>query len=165
MKIVIKDIFLRLQLYTLRNYMVNIKIYHFYLIKKRLINAKKLICSIYGKEKYVVHIRTLKQALKYGLELEKMHRAIEFNQKASLKPYIDLNTELRKNANNESDKNFFKLMNNPVFGKTMENVRNYGDIKLARTNKRRKQLVSEPNYHSTKYFSEDLIAMELIKLT
>ena len=74
-----------------------------------------------------------------------------------------MNNELRKNANNESDKNFFKLMNNPVFGKTMENVRNYGDIKLARTNKRRKQLVSEPNYHSTKYFSEDLIAMEINK--
>ena len=54
-------------------------------------------------------------------------------------------------------------MNNPVFGKTMENVRNYGDIKLVRTNKRRKQLVSEPNYHSTKYFSEDLIAIEINK--
>ena len=98
----------------------------------------------------------MKQELKYGLELEKVHRVIKFKQKAWLKPYIDLNTELRKNANNESDKDFFKLMNNSVFGKTMENVRNYRDIKLVRTNKRRNQLVSEPNYYSTKYFSEDL---------
>ena len=74
-----------------------------------------------------------------------------------------MNTELRKNANNESDKGFFKLMNNSVFVKTMENVRNYRDIKLVRTNKRRNQLVSEPNYHSTKYFSENLIAVEMNK--
>ena len=101
--------------------------------------------------------------MEYGLVLEKVHRVIKFNQKSWLKPYIDLNTELRKNANNESDKDFFKLMNNSVFGKTMENVRNYRDIKLVRTNSRRNQLVSEPNYHSTKYFSEDLIAIEMNK--
>ena len=75
----------------------------------------------------------------------------------------DLNTELRKNANNESDKDFFKLMNNLVFGKTMENVRNHRDIKLVRTNKRRNQLVSEPNYNSTKYFSKGLVAIEMNK--
>ena len=74
-----------------------------------------------------------------------------------------MNTELRKNANNEFDKDFFKRMINSVFGKTMENVRNYRDIKLVRTNSRRNQLVSEPNYHSTKYFSEDLIAIEMNK--
>ena len=74
-----------------------------------------------------------------------------------------MNTELRKNADNESDKDFFKLMSNSVFRKTMENVRNYRDIKLVRTNKRRNQLVSEPNYHSTKYFSENLIAIEMNK--
>ena len=92
-----------------------------------------------------------------------MHRVIKFNQKAWLKQYIDLKNELRKHANNESDKDFFNVMNNSVFGKTMENVQNHRDIRLVRTNKRRNRLVSEPNYNSTKYFSEDLVAIEMNK--
>ena len=98
--------------------------------------------------------------MEYGLVLEEVYRLITFNRKAWLKTYIDLNTELRKK---ESDKDFFKLMNNSVFGKTMENVQNYRDIKLTRTNKRRIQLVSEPNHSSAKYFSEDLVAIEMNK--
>ena len=74
-----------------------------------------------------------------------------------------MNTELRKTEENESEKNFFKLTNNPVFGKTMENVRNHRDIKLITTDKRRKWLVSEPNYHSHKNFSEHLMAIEMKK--
>ena len=74
-----------------------------------------------------------------------------------------MNTKLRKEAKNEFEKDFFKLMNNAVFGKTMENVRKHRDIKLVKTDKRRYQLASEPNYHTTKYFSENLIAIETKK--
>ena len=74
-----------------------------------------------------------------------------------------MNTELRKNAKNELEKNFFKFMNNSVFGKTMENVRNHRDIKLVTSNKRRKRLVSEPNYHSWKKFSDHLMTIEMKK--
>ena len=122
--------------------------------QKKIEKVEKLICSIEDKEKYVIHIRALKQALNHGLKLKKVHRVIKFKQKAWLKPYIDMNTKLRKEAKNEFEKDFFKLMNNSVFGKTMENVRNHRDIKLITTDKRRKRLVSEPNYHSHKNFSQ-----------
>ena len=80
-----------------------------------------------------------------------------------MKPYIDMNSKLRTNAKNDLEKYFLKLMNNAVFGKTMENVRKHRDIKLVTTDKRRNQLASEPNYHTTKYFSENLIAIETEK--
>ena len=74
-----------------------------------------------------------------------------------------MNTELRKKARNEFEKNFFRLMNNSVFGKTMENVRNHRDIKLVTSDKRRKRLVSKASYHSHKNFSEHLMAIEMKK--
>ena len=74
-----------------------------------------------------------------------------------------MNTKLRTEAKNDFEKDFFKLMNNAVFGKTMENVRKHRDIKLVTTGKRRNQLASEPNYHTTKYFSENVLAMEMKK--
>ena len=131
---------------------------------KKVNKVEKLICSTEYKKKNVIHIRSLKQALINGLKLKKVHRVIQFKQKAWLKVYIDMNTELRKNAKNEFEKNFFKLMNNSVFGKTMENVRNHRDIKLVTSDKRRKRLVSEPNYHSHKNFSDHLMAIEMKKI-
>ena len=125
--------------------------------------CKKLVCNLYNKKKYVAHINTLKQALNHGLKLKKIHRVIEFNQEAWLKPYIDMNTELRKLAKNDFEKDLFKLMNNSVFGKTMENIRKHRDIKLVTTDKKRSKLVSEPNYHTINLISEDLSIIEVKK--
>ena len=88
---------------------------------------------------------------------------IQFNQKAWLKSYIDTNTKLITKEKYDFEKYLFKLMNNAVFQKTMENVRKHRDIKLVTTNKRRNYLALEPNYHTTKCFSENLLAIDIEK--
>ena len=163
MKIVMKDIFLKWIQGTQKHYGDPIKSYHFCLKEKKIEKVEKIVCSIEDKEKYVIHIRALKQVLNNGLKLKEVHRIIRFQQKAWLKPCIDMNTQLRKQAKSEFEKDFFKLMNNSVIGKTMENVRKHRDIKLVTTEERRNQLVSEPNYHTTKQFSENLLAIEMKK--
>ena len=125
--------------------------------------CKKLVCNLYSKKKYVAHINTLKQALNHGLRFKKIHRVIEFNQEAWLKPYIDMNTELRKLAKNDFEKDLFTLMNNSVFGKTMENIRKHRGTKLVTTDKKGSKLVSEPNYHTINLISEDLSIFEMKK--
>ena len=125
--------------------------------------CKKLVCNLYYKKKYVVHINSLKQALNHGLKLKKIHRIIEFNQKAWLKPYIDMNAELRKLARNDFEKDLFKLMNNSVFGKTMENIRKHREIKLVTTDKKRRKLDSEPNCYTINLISEDLSIIKMKK--
>ena len=117
-----------------------------FLAEKKIGNVEKLVTSIEDKENYVIHISALKQAIDHELILKKVHRVIEFRQEAWLKPYIDMNTKLRAEARNDFEKDFFKLMNNSVFRKTMENVRKHRDIKLVTTDERRNKLVSEPNY-------------------
>ena len=114
-------------------------------------------------QNYVIHMTALKQALNHELIFKKVHEVIQFNQQEWLKPYIDMNPKLRTEAKNDFEKDFFKLMNNAVFGKTTEDPRKHRDIKLVTTDKRRNQLASEPNYHTTKYFSENLMAIEMKK--
>ena len=131
--------------------------------RRKLEKVEKLVCSIEDKEKYVIHMRALKKSLNNGLILKDVNKVIQFNQEAWLKLYIDMNTKLGKEAKNEFEKDFFKLMNNSVFGKTMKNVRKHRDIKLVTTDEKRNKLVSEPNYHTTKRFSENLLAIEMKK--
>ena len=107
--------------------------------------CNKLVCNLYDKKSYVANIRILKQALDHGLVFKKVHKVIILNQKAWFKPYIDMNTKLRTKAKNDLEKDVFMPMNNSVFGKTMENVRKHRDMKLVTTDKRRNQLVPEPN--------------------
>ena len=156
MEIVMQDIFLKQMWSIQKQCLIVIKIYHFYQKEKNFGKVEKLNCGIEDKEKYFVHIRALKQVINHVLKLKEVHRVIQFNQKAWLKPYIDKNTDLRK-AKNEFGKDFFKLMNNFAFGKTMENIRNHRDIKLVTL------VVSEPNYHTHKRFSEHLMAIEMKK--
>ena len=111
---------------------------------------KKLVCNLYDEKDYDDHIRLIKQALNHGLKIKKIHKVLKFNQRAWLKEYIDLNTEKRMNAENDFDRDFYKLMNNAVYGKTMENVRKHKIIKLVNDDTKRNKLVSEPNYHTTK---------------
>ena len=101
--------------------------------------CNKLACNVHDKENHVFNIRALKQALNHGLIFKKVHKVIKFNKKAWLKPYIDVNTKLRTEAANDVEKDFFKLMNNAVFGKTIENVKKHRDIKLVTINKRRNE--------------------------
>ena len=137
-----------------------------FLLERMVINkTKKLVCNLHNKKNYVAHINVLKQALSHGLKLRKVHRVIEFEQEAWLKKYIDFNTDLRMKVTNDFEKDFFKLMNNTVFGKTMENVRKHRDIKLVRTDKKRNKLkLSEPNYHTMKLIDDNLAIIEMRKV-
>ena len=127
--------------------------------------VEKLIPTLSNKERYVLHYRNLKLYTKLGLEVDKYHRVLEFDQSPWLKQYIDYNTEKRKNAKNDFEKDFFKLMNNSVFGKTMENLRKRVDVRLVTDEKKLLKLTSKPTYVSSKIFNENLVAVHKIKET
>ena len=124
-------------------------------------NIEKLIPTLRDKKRYVLHYETLKQYLALGMELTCVHRGIKFEESHWLKPYIDMNTALRAKAANEFEKDFFKLMNNSVFGKTMENIRNRKDIKLVSSRDKAIKYTAKPNFQHLKILSEDLVTIHM----
>ena len=138
-----------------------IEIYEFINNKKpKDEKTSKLILNLYDKEKYVVHIRTLQFYLKQGLKLKKIHRAIKFQQKDFLKPYIEFNTEKRKNATNDFEKDIYKLLNNAVFGKTMADKRKHLDFEIISDEKKFMKCVSNPSFKHSHIINENLVGVE-----
>ena len=119
--------------------------------------VEKLVSNLYNKVRYVIHIRTLDQA-------EKIHRAIEFNQSDWMKGYIDVNTQLRTHAKNDFEKDFYKFMNNFVFGKTMESVRKHRNIKLVTNKEAYLRTIMKPNFKSGVLFGENLMGCDMGKI-
>lgn len=126
-------------------------------------NIEKLVPNLNKKVRYVTHYRNLKQYLSLGLKVVKIHRILEFKQCPWLKQYIDFNTDQRKNARNNFEKDFFKLMNNAVFGKTMENLRLRINVELINTEKRLKKVVASPAFQCFKIFANELVGVHSIK--
>ena len=118
----------------------------------------KLVPNLYNKTKYVIHYVNLKQYMRLGVRLLRIHRGIEFRQSFWLKKYISLNTEKRKQARNAFEKDFFKLLNNSIFGKTMENVRGRTNLELVHEERRLKKITAKPNFNRVHIFNEDLTA-------
>ncbi|GBN09915.1 hypothetical protein AVEN_188053-1, partial [Araneus ventricosus] len=120
----------------------------------------KLIPNLRNKEKYVIHYRNLKFYVKLGLKVTKVHRILKFQQSEWLKNYINFNTEQRQKATTNFEKDLFKLLNNAVFGKTMENLRNRVKIDLVTEEKRGKKLVASPTFESFQIITEDLVSVQ-----
>ena len=111
-------------------------------------NVEKLVPNLYDKKNYVIHIQALDQALSHGLRLDRIHQSIEFDQSAWMKTYIDFNTQLRTKATNDFEKDFFKLMNNAVFGKTMENIGKHRNVILIMNRELYLHTVMKPSFKS-----------------
>ena len=132
--------------------------------EKMIVNGvEKLICHFKPRKNYVVHYQNLRQYLEMGIRLTAVHRGISFYQSSWMEPYIRKNTELRKTAANSFEKDFFKLMNNSVFGKTIENIRNRQNIILVDDRKKAVKLTSRPNFDRSTIFDRNLIAIHMKK--
>ena len=131
--------------------------------KIKIDKIDKLICSFRPKKHYVLHYKNLKQYLQEGMILKKVHRGIKFKQSPWMEPYIRKNTDLRKEAKNAFEKDFFKLMNNSVFGKTIENIRKRQNAILVDDRKLANKLSSKPNFDRATIFDENLVAVHMQK--
>ena len=123
-------------------------------------NVEKLIPNLHDKKEYNIHYKNLKLYESLGMKITKIHKGVKFEEDF-MKKYIDKNIDLRKNAKNEFERDFFKFMNNSVFGKTMENVRNRVDIQLISSEEKALKLFSKPNFDKRTIFSENLIAVHM----
>lgn len=123
----------------------------------------KLMCTLTNKHRYVTHLKNLTQCLRHGLKLTKIHRVLEFTEEAWLRPYIELNTRLRAAALTEFERNFFKLLINAIFGKTIENDRKKRDVKLVSRWAQARKLILKPNFLRSTIISEDFVIMEFRK--
>lgn len=130
---------------------------------KKVTANVKLTPNLLTKTKYVIHYRNLQQYLSLGVKLVKIHRILQFEQSAWLQPYINCNTQQRQKANNSFEKDFFKLLNNSVYGKTLESLRSRVDIRLAQTEKKVKKLLSSPAFHAYTIFNDDLTGIQMKK--
>ena len=126
--------------------------------------VEKLVPNLRDKKNYVIHIQALNQVLQHGLKLDGIHQAIEFDQSPWLKTYIDFNSQLRMAVTNDFEKDFFKLMNNSVFRKTMENIRKHRNIKIVTTEEKYLHTVMRPNFKSGVLFGENLMGCEMGKI-
>ena len=132
--------------------------------KMQINGVEKLIPNLYYKKKYVIHVKALAQAIDHGLVIECIHRVIKFKQSAWIKEYIDFNTMLRTAASNDFEKDFYKLMNNSVFGKTTENIRKHRNIKLGNDEEEYLRNVMRPNFKSGTLLGLDLMSCEMGKV-
>ena len=123
--------------------------------------VEKLVSHFKPRKNYVVHYRALRQLLELGMKLTTVHRGIVYYQSSWMEPYIRKNTELRKVALTQSEKDFFKLMNNSVFGKTIENIRKRQNIILVDNRKRARRMVNKPNFERATIFDKNLIAVHM----
>ena len=131
--------------------------------KIKIDKIDKLICSFLPKKHYVLHYKNLKQYLQERMILKKVHRGITFKQSPWMEPYIRKNTNLRKDAKNAFEKDFCKLMNNSVFGKTIENIRKRQNVILVDDRKLANKLSSKPNFDRATIFGENLVAVHMKK--
>ena len=128
-------------------------------------DVEKLVPNLRNKDRYVLHYRNLQLYTSLGMHLTKVHRALRFEQSPWMEPYIRMNTELRKKAASDFEKDLYKLINNLVFGKTMENLRKRVDVKLVRSNEEDKlrRLIASPAFARANIFDDDLAAIQVHK--